>query len=91
MAVVIPAPDPRLSEVVAAYIELRAGETMSVAEVIQYCVGQLASFKVPRYVRFVTSWPMSATKIQKFKLIEEFVPEGKVDIDAFRVRASLTA
>lgn len=91
MAVVIPAPDPRLSEVVAAYIELRAGETMSVAEVIQYCVGQLASFKVPRYVRFVTSWPMSATKIQKFKLIEEFVPEGKVDIDAFRGRASRTA
>ena len=41
----------------------------------RYCRGQIASFKVPRYVRFVTEWPMSATKIQKFKLREELETE----------------
>lgn len=86
MAVVIPAPDPRLTEVVAAHIELKAGETMTEAEVIEYCVNQIASYKVPRYVRFVNEWPMSATKIQKFKLVEAFVPEGRIDVDAFRVK-----
>ena len=33
-----------------------------------FCAGNLASYKVPREVRFVGSWPMSATKIQKFRL-----------------------
>lgn len=85
MAIVIPAPDPRLTEVVAAYLELKAGETMTDADVIEYCVGQIASFKVPRYVRFVNSWPMGATKVQKFKLVEAFVPEGRIDVDALRI------
>ena len=39
-------------------------------ELIEYCTGNLASYKVPREIRFVTSWPMSATKIQKFRLRE---------------------
>ncbi|HKX78088.1 MAG TPA: AMP-binding protein [Novosphingobium sp.] len=82
MVQVISAPDPRLVEVVAAYIELKSGETMTEAELIEYCAGNIASYKVPRYVRFVTSWPMSATKIQKFKLAESFVPEGKIDVTA---------
>ncbi|HKT84734.1 MAG TPA: AMP-binding protein [Novosphingobium sp.] len=80
MAQIIGAPDDRLVEVVAAYIELKSGETMSEEEVIEYCAGNIASYKVPRYVRFVTEWPMSATKIQKFKLAESFVPEGKIDV-----------
>ena len=87
MAVVIPAPDPRLTEVVAAHIELKAGETMTEAEVIEYCVNQIASYKVPRYVRFVDEWPMSATKVQKFKLVEAFVPNGKIDVEAFHARS----
>ena len=80
MAQIIPAPDPRLVEVVAAFIELKSGETMTEAEVIDYCSGSIASYKIPRYIRFVTDWPMSATKIQKFKLVESFVPEGKIDV-----------
>ncbi|CDO36438.1 class I adenylate-forming enzyme family protein [Novosphingobium sp. KN65.2] len=83
MAQIIGAPDDRLVEVVAAYIELKFGETMSEAEVIEYCAGNIASYKVPRYVRFVTEWPMSATKIQKFKLSESFVPDGKIDVGAY--------
>ena len=32
---------------------------------IAYCVGRIATFKVPRYVRFISEWPMSGTKIKK--------------------------
>ena len=39
------------------------------AELIAHCRESLASFKVPRQVRFVTEWPMSATKIQKQRLL----------------------
>nr|WP_087572859.1 AMP-binding protein [Sphingomonas sp. CDS-1] len=87
MAQIIGAPDPRLVEVVAAFIELKNGETMSEAEVIEYCAGKIASYKVPRYVRFVSEWPMSATKIQKFKLMEGFVADGKIDVASYLGKA----
>jgi acyl-CoA synthetase (AMP-forming)/AMP-acid ligase II len=38
--------------------------------VIGFCKDKIAGFKVPRDVRFVTEWPLSASKIQKFKLRE---------------------
>ena len=44
-------------------------------EIIEFCKGQLSSFKIPRYVRFVTEWPMSATKIQKIRLREQIAAE----------------
>lgn len=90
MAQVIPAPDDRLVEVVAAFIELNSGETMSEDEVVEYCVGAIASYKIPRYVRFVRDWPMSTTKIQKFILVDRFVPDGKIDVASF-LRAATTA
>ena len=76
---VVAAPDERLDEVPAAFIELVPGEELSAEEAIEYCRGQIASFKVPRHVRFVTAeeWPMSATKIQKFRLEERIASELK--------------
>jgi fatty-acyl-CoA synthase len=65
---VVGVPDPRYMEVPAAFIELRPGHVLTEREVVEYCRGGLARFKVPRHVRFVESWPMSATKIQKFRL-----------------------
>ncbi len=44
-------------------------------ELKEFCIGQIATFKVPRYVRFVTDWPMSGTKIQKFVLRERLATE----------------
>lgn len=70
MAQVIGVPDPRLQEVPVAFVELLPGEAASAEDVIGFCKGQLASFKVPRAVYFVTEWPMSSTKVQKFKLRE---------------------
>jgi fatty-acyl-CoA synthase len=75
MAQVVGVPHPRLVEVAAAFIELAPGQELSERDVIDYCEGQLARFKVPRHVRFVSDWPMSATKVQKFRLRERLVEE----------------
>lgn len=68
IAQVVGVPDEKYVEVAAAFIELRPGTSATEAEIIEFCQGQIARYKIPRYVRFVTEWPMSSTKIQKFKL-----------------------
>ncbi|MEQ9462844.1 MAG: AMP-binding protein [Haliea sp.] len=70
---VVGIPDPRLQEVVAAFIELNPGAQCDSDDIISFCVGKVASFKVPRHVEFVAEWPMSATKVQKFRLREDLV------------------
>jgi len=72
---VVGVPDARLDEVPAAYVELRPGATATEEDIIEHCRGKIASFKVPRYVRFVTEWPMSASKIQKGLLRERAATE----------------
>lgn len=72
---VVGIPDPRLVEVVAAFVELHEGMTASEEELIAFCRGRIASFKVPRLVRHVSEWPMSATKIQRGKLREALLSE----------------
>ena len=68
VAQVVAAPDQRLGEVPAAFIELAPGRTASAEEIIAYCRSGIAAYKVPRIVRFVTEWPTSTTKIQKDRL-----------------------
>ena len=75
LAQVVGVPDERLVEVPAAFVELAPGAEASEEELIAYCTGAIARFKVPRYVRFVSEWPMSATKIQKFRLREQIAEE----------------
>jgi acyl-CoA synthetase (AMP-forming)/AMP-acid ligase II len=72
---VIGVPDDRLVEVACAYIQLREGYSVEPAEFIEFCRGQIASFKVPRHVRLISEWPMSATKIKRFRLREMFLEE----------------
>jgi fatty-acyl-CoA synthase len=72
---VVSVPDPRLFEVAAAFIQLEPGKTCTEQEIIDFCHGKIASFKIPRHIRFVEQWPMSATKIQKFKLQEMLTRE----------------
>ena len=72
---VVGAPDERLGEVVAAFVELAPGREATAEELVEHCRGRIASFKVPRHVRFVDEWPMSATKIQKFQLREQIAAE----------------
>lgn len=82
LAQVVGVPDDRYLEVPAAFIELVPGATLSKEDVIGFCAGQIARFKTPRYVRFVTGWPMSSTKVQKFRLRDQLIAElGKADGD----------
>jgi fatty-acyl-CoA synthase len=67
--------DARYAEVPVAFVQLRAGASATEDELIEHCLGAIATFKVPRYVRFVTEWPMSGTKIQKFRLREQITAE----------------
>jgi acyl-CoA synthetase (AMP-forming)/AMP-acid ligase II len=75
LAQVVGIPDDRYMEVPAAFIELAPGTETTEAELIEFCKGTIASFKIPRHVRFVTEWPMSATKIQKFRLQQKLLEE----------------
>lgn len=71
---VIGAPDDRMGEVPVAFVELVEGEESDEATIIASCEGQLARWKIPRAVVFVDAWPMSTTKVQKFRLAE-LLPE----------------
>lgn len=75
LAQVVGIPDTRYVEVPAAFIELVNGESVDEAELIAHCKGKLASFKLPRHIRTVDAWPMSTSKIQKFKLRTQLVEE----------------
>ncbi len=70
LAQVVGVPDSRYQEVAAAFIELQEGATVDESELVAHCKERMAGFKVPRYVRFLDEWPMSSTKIQKFKLVD---------------------
>jgi len=76
---VIGIPDDVFGEVAAAYIIPREGATIDPQEIVDFCVGEIANFKVPRYVGIVNEFPMTQSgKIQKFKLREI----AKADLDA---------
>jgi fatty-acyl-CoA synthase len=75
LAQVVGVPHPRYVEVPAAFIELAEGREASAEELVGHCRGRLAAFKMPRHVRFVASWPMSTSKIQKFRLRDALVAE----------------
>ena len=62
--------DDRMGEVPVAFIEPSGGAELSAQGIIEACDGQLARWKIPRRVEFVSEWPMSATKVQKFRLAE---------------------
>jgi len=80
IAQVVGVPDSRLIEVPAAFVELVEGRSATEEELIEFCRGRIAGFKVPRFVRFTTEWPMSATKIQKFRLREQLLTELQLGV-----------
>jgi fatty-acyl-CoA synthase len=64
-------PDDRLGEVGMVFIELKRHELATEQEMIDYCKGTIAPFKVPRHVRFTHDFPMTGSgKIQKYVLRE---------------------
>jgi fatty-acyl-CoA synthase len=77
LAQVVGMPDAKLLEVPAAFVELQPGVSVDPEELIEHCRGRIASFKVPRLIRFIDGdeWPMSATKIQRFALRDRLLSE----------------
>jgi fatty-acyl-CoA synthase len=68
---VIGVPDHKYGEEVCAWIRLRDGVTATAEEFREFCRGQIASYKIPRHIRFATEFPMTVTgKVQKFKMRE---------------------
>ena len=75
-AQVIGVPDERFGEQIMAWVQKREGSDLSELDLIDFCKGKIAHFKVPKYVRFTDEFPMTVTgKIQKFKLREQAIAE----------------
>jgi fatty-acyl-CoA synthase len=75
-------PDPKYGEEVCAWIVLKPGEQADEGEIREFCRDQIAHYKVPRYIRFVSEMPMTITgKVQKFVMRERMVEELKLSTD----------
>lgn len=69
---VVGVPDSKYGEELCAWIRLRDGETCTADEIRAFCSGQIAHYKIPRYIEFVDSFPMTITgKIQKFMMRQQ--------------------
>lgn len=77
---VVGLPDAKYGEELCAWIIPKPGQMLEEAEVRDFCKGQIAHYKVPKYIRFVEAFPMTVTgKIQKFKIREEMKAQLGLD------------
>jgi len=73
---IIGVPDPKYGEEIMAWVQLKAGESATTEEIREFCQGKIAHYKIPRYVKFVESFPMTVTgKIQKFVMRQQSIEE----------------
>ncbi len=73
---VVGLPDLKLGEVVAAWVRATPGDTLTAAEIREYCDGRISHFKIPQHIRIVEEFPMTVTgKIQKFRIREIEIEE----------------
>jgi fatty-acyl-CoA synthase len=76
---VIGVPDERYGEVVCAWVVRKEGAELEEDELKEFCRGKIARFKIPHYVRFVESFPMTVTgKVQKFRMREVEIEERRL-------------
>jgi fatty-acyl-CoA synthase len=62
-------PSKKYGETVGAFVKLKSGQIITEEEIIDFCRGNIAWFKIPKYIFFVDEFPMTASgKIQKYKL-----------------------
>jgi fatty-acyl-CoA synthase len=73
---VIGVPDPRYGEEVCAWVRLKGGVETTEHEIREFCRGKIATYKIPRYVRFTDEFPMTVTgKIQRYRMREISIEE----------------
>ena len=76
-------PDAKYGEEVCAWIVLKPGQQATEDEIREFCKGQIAHYKIPRYIRFVTEMPMTVTgKVQKFVMRDRMIEELKLTVAA---------
>ena len=69
-------PDPKFGEELVAWIRLKEGQTATAEEIRDFCRNRISHYKIPRYIKFVTEFPMTVTgKIQKYKMREAATAE----------------
>jgi fatty-acyl-CoA synthase len=74
---VVGIPNARLGEIVVAWVRLRPGVESTEEEIRNFCEGQIAYYKIPAHIRFVSEFPATLSgKIQKYK-IREFEIEAR--------------
>ena len=79
---VVGVPDPKFGEAVCACVRLREGMSATEEEIREFCREQIAHYKVPRYVRFVDSFPLTISgKVQKYLMREQLRAELKLAED----------
>ena len=79
---VVGVPDPKFGEAVCACVRLREGMTVTEEEIREFCREQIAHYKVPRYVRFVDSFPLTISgKVQKYLMREQLRAELQLTED----------
>jgi fatty-acyl-CoA synthase len=85
-AQVVGVPSVKYGEEVMAWVRIRAGATITPAELTAFCTGTIATFKIPRYWKITDEFPMTVTgKIQKFRMRELAIAElGLTDAAAVR-------
>ena len=73
---VIGVPDARYGEEVMAWLQLRDGAALDADDIKEFCRGQIAHYKIPRYIKFTDEFPMTITgKIQKYLMREQSIQE----------------
>ena len=69
-------PDEKFVEELCAWIILKPEETTTEDDIREFCNGQIAHYKIPRYIRFVDAFPMTITgKVQKFAMRDTMIKE----------------
>lgn len=80
---VIGVPSAKYGEEVMAWIQVKEGEELTAEEVRSFCDGQIARYKIPRYIEFCECFPMTASgKIQKYKLREQAIELLRLENEA---------
>jgi fatty-acyl-CoA synthase len=75
---VIGVPDDKYGEELCAWVVLRPDASVTADDIREFCRGQIAHYKIPRYIKFVDGYPMTATgKVQKFVMRKSMAEEIK--------------
>jgi len=84
-AQVIGVPDAKYGERIVAWVKLEPEAKLTAEEIIKFCEGKIAAYKVPKHIKIVDSFPMTLSgKIQKFKMREMAIQELKLQETAHR-------